>query len=83
MNRIKDIDDNLEEKILSYEETRIEDFQSVLDDFIRSQIFYHSRALEALTGAYKRVRQIDKKDGSLSLARDLSMPITKEIKRAK
>lgn len=71
--RVQDIDVNIEDKVLQFEERRIENYKAILHDLLKSQIFYHAKALESLSKAFKHVKDIDHIEGVDFLAREISL----------
>jgi len=74
--RVKTIDAGLQKNLLLYEAKRIEDCKDAFDDFIKGQLLYHCRAVEALTAAMKIVSSIDPNAGTEQLREDLSMSLS-------
>lgn len=71
--RVQHIDESIEEKVLHLEEKRIQNYKELLEDLIKSQIFYHAKSLETLSRAYKSIPDVDHVDGVNFLARELSL----------
>ena len=71
--RVQSIDECIEDKVLHLEEKRIQNYKEMLEDLLKSQVFYHAKSLEILSKAMKSIVDVDQEEGVNFLARELSL----------
>jgi len=70
-NRVLSIDKNLQQTMVKYEHKRISEAKSILDDFIKSQLFFHCRAVELLTKSYRALGKVNPDDAVVQMCKEL------------
>jgi len=76
--RCKHVSEYLETNLLKYEERRVTDCVGLLNEYIKANIFFHCRAIEALTRASKTLHSVDSQEAVDNLRETLKQAKTSD-----
>jgi len=62
----------LDRMVLNYEQARVEDMRDVLEEFLRAELFFHCRAIEALSKATRALVPVDGAEARTELGEELA-----------